>query len=391
MDQRLMKYVAIGHTARVTNLLQNGACAHAENNAALKICVEKRFINVARKLLEYGADPNVSIMVHNNVELSLLVYGIINVDAKMVALLLEHGADVHANNNEALRRSVKYERRKDIEKYLHVLGDAGNIPELTPGAENLFDIMEDECLEIITVLLEHGADIHVNDDEPLRTNILTLCPKIIVVLLEHGADVHANDDEALRSSVKHGHTETVQVLLEHGANVCANNDEALRTSYVDNPAITKLLIAYYDYGCPIFNELLEDFASSLEIKKVNIYSYDASNENIIAGTIYFCDKLGVEYFCDKLCEEIINVTSILLERGGNIHVANDSLLKFLKENFHEGCDADPNLNLLRKHFYERLAGVLLPYCGETDYQYFDPAYIARKIKPTKNSRTELIY
>lgn len=394
IDQRLIKYAAIGHTARVTNLLQKGASVGAENSAALKISMEKRFMNIARKLLEYGADPNITCSCDNcdddndgdnSCELTWLVRAIINVDIEMVTMLLEHGANVRANNDEALCTSVK-----------------------------------------------RG------------------CPETVQILLAHGANVHANDDEALRISAKRAHKEIVRALLEYGANVHANNDEALRTSYVNNPTIALLLVAHYDYYCGIFDELLECIAFSLEIKRVNIYSRKVYYGGARAGptTIYFQDKFG---------EKIISVAGMLLEHGGNVHVNDDVLLKFLKENFHERdtsadisadtsadiCDDtnqypnffkanfhrgdvhidtidsdddsnnsdsdysttsenmtsssddagdpnDPHLNFLKEDFYERLADVLLPYCGETDYQYFDPAYIARKIMPTKNSRTELI-
>ena len=46
--------------------------------------------------------------------------------------------------------------------------------------------------------------------------------------LQHGADVHANDDEALRWASANGHLAVVQFLVEHGANVHANNDGARR-------------------------------------------------------------------------------------------------------------------------------------------------------------------
>lgn len=624
MNQRLIKYAAIGHTARVTNLLQNGARAHAKNNAALRISVEGWFIDTARKLLEYGADPNIRCDYENYKNQSLLAHGVINAHIEMIDALLKHGANVQINNNEALLWCAQYGRYENIERNMRLFYDAAEHPELNTNVKNLVDLIEDEYLKIMRVLLENGADVHTNDDEALRANIHTLSPKIVRVLLEYGANVHANNDEALRSScankrlenvkillehganvhacddealrtsakfscteivqvlleygadvhacddealrisVKFSYAETVQVLLEyganvhacdnealrssvkypcveivqallkHGANVRANNDEALRASYVYNPAIASQLAACYDYGCPIFDELLEDFVSSLEIKKVRISSHKVLHGSKRAETRPI-------YFHDQLCEQIINVTSTLLERGGNVHVGDDILLKFLKENFHKRddvasidgsgtvdhdlnftrscvtpstidlddvngvidasadvandadniCNADnhcsnflqenfrkrsicidiidsdddddddtdddtndadsadsadsvdsadsadratdvsnganvhdihdannarqnflakyfhdkashtdandmndtdiAHLNLLKANFYERLADALLPHCSENDYQYFDPAYIARKIKPTKNSRTKFLY
>jgi ankyrin repeat protein len=39
----------------------------------------------------------------------------------------------------------------------------------------------------------------------------------VKLLLDHGADVHVDNDRALRCASDNGHTETVKVLLDHGA------------------------------------------------------------------------------------------------------------------------------------------------------------------------------
>jgi hypothetical protein len=46
--------------------------------------------------------------------------------------------------------------------------------------------------------------------------------------LQHGANVHADNDYALRWASDKGHLPVVQFLVQHGANVHADNDYALR-------------------------------------------------------------------------------------------------------------------------------------------------------------------
>ena len=56
-----------------------------------------------------------------------------------------------------------------------------------------------------------------------------------------------NRNEKLIDASSNGHTETVKVLLEHGADVHANNDGALRSaSYKGHTETVKLFLIEYD-------------------------------------------------------------------------------------------------------------------------------------------------
>ena len=83
-------------------------------------------------------------------------------------------------------------------------------------------------LEIVQLLLDHGADIHAQDDDPICWASRYGHLEIVQLLLDHGADVHACDDYPLRWASYNGHLEIVQLLLDHGANVHARDDYSLR-------------------------------------------------------------------------------------------------------------------------------------------------------------------
>ncbi len=51
---------------------------------------------------------------------------------------------------------------------------------------------------------------------------------IIKACIEHGANIHYDDDDAFRWAAYNGKLETVKYLVKHGANIHTNNDEALR-------------------------------------------------------------------------------------------------------------------------------------------------------------------
>src|SRR3989344_5809874 len=101
-----------------------------------------------------------------------------------VVSLLDHGADIHAYNDLALRSSAYN----------------GHLP-------------------VVQYLLEQGADIHANHDLALRLSAYYGHLPVVQYLLEHGADIHAENDYALRWSAGSGHLPVVQYLLEQGAKI----------------------------------------------------------------------------------------------------------------------------------------------------------------------------
>jgi ankyrin repeat protein len=52
--------------------------------------------------------------------------------------------------------------------------------------------------------------------------------EIVKYLVEHGANIHADNDYALRYAARNGHLEVVTCLVENGADIRAEGDYALR-------------------------------------------------------------------------------------------------------------------------------------------------------------------
>ena len=110
-----------------------------------------------------------------------------------VALAIQAGADVHFNDDQALRFASAYGH-----------------------------------LSIVEVLVKAGANVHAKDDEALRLASFYGHLSIVKVLVKAGADVHADNDYALRRASRNGHLSVVEFLVKAGANVHAGNDQALR-------------------------------------------------------------------------------------------------------------------------------------------------------------------
>jgi ankyrin repeat protein len=113
-------------------------------------------------------------------------------NTQTVRTLLAAGADVHAQDDEALRWAAEGGRA-----------------------------------ETVNLLLASGANVHARNDEALCLAAYFGHTETMEVLLSAGADVHAWDDRALYYAAYWGHTETVKVLLSAGANVHVWDDDAL--------------------------------------------------------------------------------------------------------------------------------------------------------------------
>jgi ankyrin repeat protein len=109
----------------------------------------------------------------------------------------------------------------------------------------LGDASKEGCIEVVRLLLENGADIHVQKDYSLRLASFYGHVEVVRLLLESGADVHADDDYALRLASFYGHVEVVRLLLASGANVHAKDDCALRwASDKGHIEVVDLLVSY---------------------------------------------------------------------------------------------------------------------------------------------------
>jgi hypothetical protein len=112
--------------------------------------------------------------------------------ATAIPEMLAAGADVHADNDYALRGAAVN----------------GHLP-------------------VVQALLAAGADVHADNDYALCCAARNGHLPVVQALLAAGANLHARDDYALCCAVGNGHLPVVQALLAAGANLHADNDYAL--------------------------------------------------------------------------------------------------------------------------------------------------------------------
>jgi len=129
-------------------------------------------------------------------------------DLEMVRLFLDRGANIHAQDDWALRNAI-YKGHLDVVRFL----------------------------------LDHGANIHAQDDYALRYASYNGNLELVRFLLDRGANIHADDDGTLRVASEFGYLDVVRFLLDRGANIHASNDWALRwASYSGHLKVVRLLL-----------------------------------------------------------------------------------------------------------------------------------------------------
>ena len=146
--------------------------------------MKAKFVNESINILRPKSDDEILDNLKNLSADDLLIKSSEIGFIKGVKLAIKNRADVHTNNDYALRWA----------------SDQGHT-------------------EVIKVLLDAGANVHVNNDYALSRASEYGNTEIVKVLLDVGADVHADNDGALRWASYNGHIEVVKILLNAGADV----------------------------------------------------------------------------------------------------------------------------------------------------------------------------
>ena len=136
----------------------------------------------------------------------------------VVKVLLDHGADVHAHDDIALMWAIGYNSPMSVK---HLLEHGANA---RARKDDLMYPLWRKHFDIAQMLLDHGADIDVDDGYGLYSAVRNNELDTVHWLLERGASVHINREAALRCAVEKGHFDVVKALIEHGANARIDHD-----------------------------------------------------------------------------------------------------------------------------------------------------------------------
>ena len=118
---------------------------------------------------------------------------------------------------------------RDVELYVPIA--IGNNLENKIN-ESLCEASQNAHVTVMAYLLKNGADIHHNNELPLRKAIAAGCIESVDFLLDNGADVHVNNDELLVYCCTSGdYPNIVSSLISHKIDVLKNYKTALEICY----------------------------------------------------------------------------------------------------------------------------------------------------------------
>ena len=239
--------IKVGNKSRARLILEQGGAGGINNPITLGItplmmAVSRADEDLVRLLLDNGADVNTS---NGNGDVALTC---ISPPIYILQLLLESGADVNAQNNTghtalmrysdynltyadilesvALGGTVDYSNAEDTIKMLLDHGANINLQD-TVGRSALFIACWHPHPGIIKLLLQYGADPNsVNEDGQTPLILVAggayICVPNMRVLLEHGANINMQDergDSALMKACIARNNEAVKLLLESKADI----------------------------------------------------------------------------------------------------------------------------------------------------------------------------
>jgi ankyrin repeat protein len=172
--------------------------------------------------LARGMDVNANCDGH-----PLLKYAVIGGSPDVVALLLEHGADIQKGEEHMLLSVTNAE-------VANVLIDAGADihARSETGMTGLMSAALGGYADVVELFLQHGADLNAVDTSHQHTALMTAAMKghvdVVEGLLKYDVDMNAQDrmgGTALIYAALNGHAEVVKRLLEHGADVTIQGND----------------------------------------------------------------------------------------------------------------------------------------------------------------------
>jgi ankyrin repeat protein len=205
----IQSMVEAGVDERVEPLLRaraKGLGVRVVDNA-LKLAASYGHVQAVMLLLQRGAN------VHADGDYALR-WASHNGHAAVVQLLIQRGANVHAGHDLALRHASKNGHAAVVKLLIH---HGAHVHALDDRALRVAS--EKGRVEVVQVLIQHGADVHARNDWALQHASKSGRMDVVQVLVQHGADVHARDNRALQVASRWCHMDVAQLLIQHGAHM----------------------------------------------------------------------------------------------------------------------------------------------------------------------------
>ena len=213
----------------------------SNNKTALRCAVESGKLQIVKLVIHELSKHGKGILkdIINAAEKddrSVLMIASSNADPNIAALLLDHGAEIGAQDHEG-RTALFYATLSNAPETVATLLQRGSYPnnQSTRGETPLICAARHAGAGSVKLLLEHGADFRRQDSAgrtPLSYSVDRDKPEIVIMLLQAGSDVdHRSKIKCtpLMYAIKRGCEQNIKLLLEAKADI-ELEDEGGRTA-----------------------------------------------------------------------------------------------------------------------------------------------------------------
>ena len=242
----LRRATYFNHNGAAAWLLLKGADVHVRDDEPLRNAMYRRNLDIARLLLEHGADIN----AHNGDTLDAQINAdSVSIDA--VRFLLEEGADVVEKNmfDAAFHGNIEVLETLRVHGASFTRGDV-----LDAQINHAFPV----SMAAVRFLLEHGA---VVSDKNIRDAVLRGNIDVLKALHEHGANF---THDHLLGAVRKGNPEVLVFLAGAGVDVTTNGHEAMVVAWRESPMCAKVIRRFTGLKYPVAE--LKALAEALDAK-----------------------------------------------------------------------------------------------------------------------------
>ncbi|KAL1775371.1 2-5A-dependent ribonuclease isoform X1 [Sigmodon hispidus] len=213
-------------------------------------------------------------------------------------------------DNYLLIEAVKTAHVDRIQQLLESGADA-NVCEDTGGWTPLHNAVQLGRVDIVELLLHHGADPHQrkrNGATPFITAGIYGDVRLLQIFLDRGADVNEYDSNgftAFMEAAENGKIEALRFLFEKGADVNLRRETTEEKRRLKQGGATALMSAAEKGHTEVVRILLEDMKAEVDAR-------DNKDRNALIRTLLHCDSKDVE-----------EITHLLLKHGANPNVRGD--------------------------------------------------------------------
>lgn len=179
---------------------------------------DSRILQVGRKLIDLGFDPN---------QPDVFAHAIRVGSTEWVELLLEKGADIHADSSGVAEAMIEAAEKKEGRTVRLLLGH-GMPPDAGPNRDSALSAASEAAdLETVEALIKAGANVNrrLRGHTGSAVTAATLNPDampILQLLIEHGADIRMRGGwlgSPLVGACSANNTVAIALLIDHGTDV----------------------------------------------------------------------------------------------------------------------------------------------------------------------------